>query len=105
MQSYINSLIVNERDYNIDYFGFKTLEQSYFSKNNNQIIETPQYLWMRLASFIHYKDNDLEAIKETAARDKVFADQKLAEAKEKFINAKDAVLDKTEKVIHSLKSG
>ena len=64
-KNYINSLIVNERDYNIDYFGFKTLEQSYFSKNNNQIIETPQYLWMRLASFIHYKDNDLEAIKET----------------------------------------
>ena len=64
-KNYINSLIVNERDYNIDYFGFKTLEQSYFSKNNNQIIETPQYLWMRLASFIHYKDNDLEGIKET----------------------------------------
>lgn len=64
-KDYINSLIVNERDYNIDYFGFKTLEQSYFTKNNNQIIETPQYLWMRLASFIHYKDNDLEAIKET----------------------------------------
>jgi len=64
-KNYINSLIVNERDYNIDYFGFKTLEQSYFTKNNNQIIETPQYLWMRLASFIHYKDNDLEAIKET----------------------------------------
>jgi len=64
-KNYINSLIVNERDYNIDYFGFKTLEQSYFTKNNNQIIETPQYLWIRLASFIHYKDNDLEAIKET----------------------------------------
>jgi hypothetical protein len=47
----------------------------------------------------------LEAIKENAARDKVIADQKLAQAKEKFINAKDAVLDKTEKVIHSLKSG
>ena len=64
-KDYINNLIVDERDYNIDYFGFKTLEQSYFSKNNNQVIETPQYLWMRLATFIHYKDNDLEAVKET----------------------------------------
>jgi ribonucleoside-diphosphate reductase alpha chain len=64
-KDYINNLIVDERDYNIDYFGFKTLEQSYFTKINNQIVETPQYLWMRLATFIHHKDNDLEAIKET----------------------------------------
>lgn len=64
-KNYINNLIDDERDYNIDFFGFKTLEQSYFTKINNQIIETPQYLWMRLATFIHYKDNDLEAIKET----------------------------------------
>ena len=62
---YLNNLIDNNRDYIIDYFGFKTLEQSYFMKNNNQIVETPQYLWLRLASFIHFKDNDLEAIKET----------------------------------------
>jgi ribonucleoside-diphosphate reductase alpha chain len=64
-KDYINNLIDEERDYNIDFFGFKTLEQSYFTKINNQVIETPQYLWMRLATFIHYKDNDLEAIKET----------------------------------------
>jgi ribonucleoside-diphosphate reductase alpha chain len=64
-KDYINNLIVEERDYNIDFFGFKTLEQSYFTKINNQVIETPQYLWLRLATFIHYKDNDLEAIKET----------------------------------------
>jgi ribonucleoside-diphosphate reductase alpha chain len=64
-KDYINNLIDYDRDYNIDYFGFKTLEQSYLMKINNQIIETPQYLWMRLATFIHYKDNDLEAIKET----------------------------------------
>lgn len=64
-KDYINNLIFNDRDYDIDYFGFKTLEQSYLMKLDNQIIETPQYLWMRLATFIHYKDNDLEAIKET----------------------------------------
>lgn len=64
-KDYINNLITDERDYNIDFFGFKTLEQSYLNKINNQVIETPQYLWMRLATFIHYKDNDLEAIKET----------------------------------------
>jgi ribonucleoside-diphosphate reductase alpha chain len=64
-KDYINNLIDHERDYLIDYFGFKTLEQSYLMKNNNQIIETPQYLWMRLATFIHHIDKDLEAIKET----------------------------------------
>ena len=61
----INSFIDEERDFIIDYFGFKTLERSYLQKVDEDIIETPQYLWLRVASFIHYRENDLNLIKET----------------------------------------
>ena len=47
----------------------------------------------------------LEALKEKAARAKENTDQNLADAKLKFVSVKDATLDKTEKVLDSLKSG
>lgn len=59
----INSKIVHERDYLIDFFGFKTLQKAYLMKSNNKIIERPQYLWMRVAIGIH-KD-DLESVFQT----------------------------------------
>lgn len=41
------------KDYELDYFGFKTLERAYLHKNKTStkeiIIERPQYLWMRVA--------------------------------------------------------
>lgn len=51
----IDGMINNTRDYLYDYFGFKTLERSYLLKSfkNNSIYETPQYLFMRVASFIN----------------------------------------------------
>ena len=49
----IDEMIDNERDYLIDYFGFKTLEKSYLFKLNNKIIERPQHMWMRVAIGIH----------------------------------------------------
>lgn len=46
----IDSRIVYSRDYDFDYFGFKTLERSYLLKDVNlQILERPQHLWMRVA--------------------------------------------------------
>lgn len=51
-----------ERDYLIDYFGFKTLEKTYLIKINNNI-ERPQHMWLRVAIAIH-KEN-LEKVKET----------------------------------------
>ena len=45
----INSMIVTDRDYNIDYFGFKTLERSYLLRVDGEISETPQHLYMRVA--------------------------------------------------------
>lgn len=49
----IDSKIDSSRDYFIDFFGFKTLEKSYLLKKNHKIVETPQYLFMRVALCIH----------------------------------------------------
>ncbi len=62
-KDYICSLINYDYDYNIDYFGFKTLERAYLMKINNTIVERPQDMWMRVAIGIH--GNDLESISET----------------------------------------
>ncbi len=59
----INSMIITDRDFNLDYFGFKTLERSYLLKVKNQIIETPQYMYMRVAVGI-WRD-DLENVQKT----------------------------------------
>ena len=52
----IDNEIDNSKDYELDYFGFKTLEKSYLLKINGEIIERPQYLFMRVALCIH-RDN------------------------------------------------
>jgi len=52
----LESKIVFDRDYLIDYFGFKTLERAYLMKINNKIVERPQHMWMRVSLGIH-KDN------------------------------------------------
>jgi ribonucleoside-diphosphate reductase alpha subunit len=49
----INDMIDYNRDYLIDYFGFKTLERAYLFKVNNKIVERPQHMWMRVAIGIH----------------------------------------------------
>jgi ribonucleotide reductase alpha subunit len=59
----IDEMIDHNRDYLFDYFGFKTLEKSYLFKYNNQIIERPQHMWMRVAIGIHGSINDEDAIK------------------------------------------
>ena len=59
----IEQMINYNRDYLIDYFGFKTLEKSYLFKINKIIIERPQHMWMRVALGIH--GLDLELVKET----------------------------------------
>ncbi|NDB59606.1 ribonucleoside-diphosphate reductase subunit alpha [bacterium] len=45
--------IKSERDFELDYFGFKTLEKSYLQRTKGVIVETPQYLFMRVACAIH----------------------------------------------------
>ena len=46
----IESRIQYERDYDFDYFGFKTLEKSYLLKNTKGVVlERPQHMWMRVS--------------------------------------------------------
>ena len=52
----LNSYINYERDYDFDYFGFKTLERSYLIKIGNKILERPQHMLMRVALGIHSDD-------------------------------------------------
>ncbi|XP_018331708.1 ribonucleoside-diphosphate reductase large subunit [Agrilus planipennis] len=54
----LNSVIVYDRDFSYNYFGFKTLERSYLLKVNGKIVERPQHMLMRVAVGIHYKDID-----------------------------------------------
>jgi ribonucleoside-diphosphate reductase alpha subunit len=59
----LDSIIIYDRDYDFDYFGFKTLERSYLLRMNNQVVERPQHLFMRAAVGIH--GTDLAAVAET----------------------------------------
>ncbi len=45
----LDNAIVQERDFDFDYFGFKTLERSYLLKSGKRIVERPQYMYMRVA--------------------------------------------------------
>ena len=49
----LEEIIDYERDYLIDYFGFKTLERAYLMRINQKIIERPQHMWLRVAVAIH----------------------------------------------------
>jgi ribonucleoside-diphosphate reductase alpha chain len=50
----LNAMIQYERDFEIDYFGFKTLERSYLMKGaGGLILERPQHMWMRVSLGIH----------------------------------------------------
>lgn len=52
----LDSTIIYNRDFNYDYFGFKTLERSYLLKINGQIVERPQHMLMRVSVGIHLND-------------------------------------------------
>ncbi|GAB9474251.1 Ribonucleoside-diphosphate reductase, alpha subunit [Globisporangium polare] len=58
-----NSAIIHDRDFEYDYFGFKTLERSYLFRVKGQVCERPQQMILRVAVGIH-KD-DIRAVLET----------------------------------------
>jgi ribonucleoside-diphosphate reductase alpha chain len=60
---FLNSHIIYNRDFNYDYFGFKTLERSYLLRINGKIVERPQHMLMRVSVGIHM--NDLDSVIET----------------------------------------
>lgn len=59
----LDAAIVHHRDYNYDFFGFKTLEKSYLLKMHGKVVERPQHMLMRVAVGIH--KNDIDAAIET----------------------------------------
>ena len=59
----LNSAIIYDRDYDFDYFGFKTLERSYLLRMDRKVVERPQHMLMRAAVGIH--GTDIEAAIET----------------------------------------
>lgn len=52
----LDSVIIYDRDFGYDYFGFKTLERSYLLKIDGKIAERPQHMIMRVAIGIHKED-------------------------------------------------
>lgn len=58
----INATLDYDKDFNYDYFGFKTLERAYLLRIGTKIIERPQHMLMRVALGIH-KDDLKEALK------------------------------------------
>ena len=59
----LENMIMYERDFLIEYFGYKTLEYSYLLKVNGQVVERPQHMWLRVSVGIH--GDNIEKIKET----------------------------------------
>ena len=57
-KSKFDSAIIFDRDFEFDYFGFKTLERSYLMRMNGKVAERPQHLFMRVAVGIHGEDID-----------------------------------------------
>ncbi len=58
VSSKVKDEIKPERDFEFGYFGLKTLEKGYLQKIDGEVIETPQYLYMRVAIGIHGHDID-----------------------------------------------
>ena len=60
---HIKDKIHPERDNDFGYFGLKTLEKSYLQRLDGQLMETPQYMFARVAIGIH--GDDIESVIET----------------------------------------
>jgi ribonucleoside-diphosphate reductase alpha chain len=54
----LDAAIIYDRDFEFDYFGFKTLERSYLLRMNGKVVERPQHLFMRVAVGVHGSDID-----------------------------------------------
>jgi ribonucleoside-diphosphate reductase alpha subunit len=52
----LDAAIDYTRDFDYDFFGFKTLEKSYLLRVHNNIVERPQHMLMRVACGIHVGD-------------------------------------------------
>lgn len=77
----IQSNIDYSRDYSFDYLGFCRLKEIYLIKNNNQIFERPQHMYMRVALTCNY------TIEEAIKYYHLLSNQKVSKATPIMINA------------------
>jgi ribonucleotide reductase alpha subunit len=64
----LDEMIEHNRDYLIDFFGFKTLERAYLFRVNSRIVERVQHMWLRVAVGIHANlknPKSIDLVKET----------------------------------------
>ncbi|WP_339923976.1 ribonucleoside-diphosphate reductase subunit alpha [uncultured Cyclobacterium sp.] len=54
----LDQVIEYSRDFDYDFFGFKTLERSYLIKLDGKVVERPQHMLMRVSIGIHKEDID-----------------------------------------------
>ncbi len=54
----LDEVIDYNRDFDYDFFGFKTLERSYLIKLDGKVVERPQHMLMRVSIGIHKEDID-----------------------------------------------
>ncbi len=52
----LDAAIIYDRDFEFDYFGYKTLERSYLMRMDGAVVERPQHMLMRVAVGIHQED-------------------------------------------------
>merc|ERR1711953_1042527 len=52
----LDAALIYDRDFQYQYFGFKTLERSYLLKKDGKVVERPQQMLMRVAVGIHGED-------------------------------------------------
>ena len=52
----VKESIKTDRDFEFGYFGLKTLEKSYLQRVDGKLVETPQYMFMRVSIGIHGRD-------------------------------------------------
>lgn len=59
----LDAAVIHDRDFEFDYFGFKTLQKSYLLKLHGKIAERPQHMLMRVSVGVH--GNDIPRVLET----------------------------------------
>lgn len=55
----LDAMVCPERDYDYDYFGFKTVERLYLARVDGVVVERPQHMWLRVALALWPDDMDL----------------------------------------------
>ena len=70
----IENMIDRSRDFNFDYFGISQLMKSYLQKDENgRVIETPQYMYMRVALFLANNIDEVELFYNNLSTQKISA--------------------------------